>query len=50
VRRSFPGIFPVSYRAPKPLHLTVDMRIAIELDNVVLATDLVGDSVVLGAL
>jgi hypothetical protein len=50
VRRSFPGVFPESYRAPKPLHRTVDMRIAIELDNVVLANDFVGDSVILGAL
>jgi hypothetical protein len=50
VRRLFSSIFPVSYRAPKPLHLTVDMRITIKLDNVMLATNLVGDSVVLGAL
>jgi hypothetical protein len=38
------------YRAPKPLHLSVDVRITIELDNVELANDFIEDSVALGVL
>jgi hypothetical protein len=49
-QRSFPVVFLEIYRAPKPLHLSVDVRIAIELDNVELANNFVGDGVVLGVL
>jgi hypothetical protein len=38
------------YRAPEPLHLSVDVRITMELDNVELANDFVGDGVALGVL
>jgi hypothetical protein len=50
LRRLFPGVFSEIYRAAKLLHLIVDMRIAIELDNVELADDFMGEGVVLGGL
>jgi hypothetical protein len=50
LRRSFPGVFSEVYRATKLLHIIVDVRIVIELDNVELANDFVGEGVVLGVL
>jgi hypothetical protein len=38
------------YCAPKPLHLSVNVRITIELDNIKLANNFIGDSVALGVL